>query len=216
MPATSTQTRTTLCPTRGRSAAETVLIAAWDLGVVKKLAEFSEWDLTVAAWTRDRETFGMRGYSQTYPDHKRVSMEIMGGKASSILNRGYLTRLRPNTYSLTSQGRVIAAATLNDKAADQSPEVLAFALRSPAFAAWQRDPSQPHDWAEVEPLFGSEGRSSVLAALTAASLWCRDNESLIYQPHWQDKPIDMATLAALLDFVTAMGYRFARKLGRVA
>src|SRR5439155_1408878 len=71
--------------------------------------EFSEWDLTVAAWSFDRLRFGLRGYAESYPDHKRVMMEIMGKKTSSPIMQQYMTKVRPNYYRMTSLGRAVAA-----------------------------------------------------------------------------------------------------------
>ncbi len=67
---------------RKLTAVQIILMAADDL-VVAGSDEYSEFDLTVAAWNRDRQRFGLRGYSNIYPDHKRVMMEIMGNKASN-------------------------------------------------------------------------------------------------------------------------------------
>jgi|GEM_PF-893185 len=95
MPATSEQKYT---------AVQTILLAAEDLTKAGYL-EFSEFDLTVAAWNRDRAKFGLRGYSDKYPDHKRVMMEIMGQKPNSPVYRKLLEKLRPNTYRLTPAGK---------------------------------------------------------------------------------------------------------------
>src|SRR5215471_18541059 len=90
------------------TASETVLLAAADLTAAGN-HEFSEWDLTVAAWARDRARFGLRGYAQSYPDHKRVMMEIMGQKASSPVQQKNLEKVRPNYYRLTAQGKAVVA-----------------------------------------------------------------------------------------------------------
>jgi hypothetical protein len=90
------------------TASEIVLLAAADLTSAGN-QEFSEWDLTVAAWALDRLRFGLRGYAQSHPDHKRVMMEIMGKKASSPVQQKYLEKTRPNYYRLTPLGKAIAA-----------------------------------------------------------------------------------------------------------
>ena len=87
----------------GRTAADIVLLAAADLSAAGN-TEFTEWDLAVAAWSLDRTRFGMRGYEQIYPDHKRVYMEIVGGKPSSPVRLSYVEKLRPNTYRITPLG----------------------------------------------------------------------------------------------------------------
>ena len=95
------------------TASETVLLAAADLTADGK-QEFSEWDLTVAAWALDRQRFGLRGYAISHPDHKRVMMEIMGKKASSPVQQKYLEKTRPNYYRLTPLGKAIAAGLRSD------------------------------------------------------------------------------------------------------
>jgi len=99
---------------RPLTAADAILLAAADLHVVRvargESTEFTEWELTVAAWQREPQRFGLRGYAEHHPDHKRVTMEIMGQKPSSPVVQKYIERLRPNTYRLTPTGAVRAKA----------------------------------------------------------------------------------------------------------
>jgi hypothetical protein len=88
----------------GPTAAQIVLLAAYDLTIAGKEV-FSEWDLTVATWKRDRNKFGCRGYEDIYPDHKRVMMEIMSqAKSENPVRQGWLEKVRSNYYRLTSLG----------------------------------------------------------------------------------------------------------------
>ena len=49
---------------------------------------------------------GCRGYEELYPDHKRVMMEIMGTtKKENPIRKGWLQKVRPNTYRLTDLGK---------------------------------------------------------------------------------------------------------------
>lgn len=95
-------------PTMPLTAAEGVLLAALVLHSIRRLhgepTEFSEWELTVAAWQCDPNRFGLRGYADRHPDHKRVSMEIMGQKTSSPVVQGFMVKVRPNYYRLTAAG----------------------------------------------------------------------------------------------------------------
>lgn len=90
------------------TASEVILLAAMELRSMRLIhgepTEFSEWELTLAAWRHDPKRFGLRGYADTHPDHKRVSMEIMGQKPSSPVVMGFMVRVRPNTYQLTPAG----------------------------------------------------------------------------------------------------------------
>ena len=94
------------------TASESVLLAADDLDRAGK-EEFSEWDLTVAAYARDPARFGLRGYADKYPDHKRVYTEITTGKRSSPVLKGYMMKTRKNHYCLTGLGQTKAALLRN-------------------------------------------------------------------------------------------------------
>lgn len=93
------------------TAAQVVLLAAYDLDQTQQY--FSEFSLTVATWKRDNERFGLKGWRDTYPDHKRVSCEIMGrSKAGNPVVLGYIEKVKPNVYRLTDKGREAAKAIL--------------------------------------------------------------------------------------------------------
>lgn len=104
----ATVPRPAAAPRPTRAAAEVVLLAAADL-TAAGTPVFSEWDLTVAAWSLDRRRFGLRGFETSYPDHKRVYAEIVAGKRTSLTARRLLEKTRPNHYRLTAAGRAAAA-----------------------------------------------------------------------------------------------------------
>jgi hypothetical protein len=75
------------------TAAQEILLAANDLSGNGK-NEFTEWELTIAAWKRNRNRFGLRGFEERYPDHKRVMMEIMGqSKKDNPIRRRFLEKI---------------------------------------------------------------------------------------------------------------------------
>ena len=168
------------------TASETVLLAAADLTAVGN-QEFSEWDLTVAAWALDRLRFGLRGYAQTHPDHKRVMMEIMGKKASSPVQQKYLEKTRPNHYRLTPLGKAIAAGLRSSTppavAAAHNPgkpapkavpptvtrttsmelyEKAALYVSKPEFRRWQDNPEEPRTGPARRSSWGSTARTRAL------------------------------------------------------
>src|SRR3954465_3564824 len=94
---------------RKHTAAEEILLAADDLATERK-HEFTEWQLTVAAWKRDQNRFGLRGYEGEHPDHKRGMSEIMGKtKRDNPLRRGFIVKVRPNYYAMTPLGAAEAS-----------------------------------------------------------------------------------------------------------
>ena len=143
------------------TASETVLLAAADLAAAGR-HEFSEWDLTVAAWALDRLRFGLRGYAQSHPDHKRVMMEIMGQKTSNPVQQKFMEKIRPNFYRLTPLGKATAArirsgvaeppAAKPVAAAKEAPkpvtvkglyESAAAYVNRPEFRRWEDNPEEP-------------------------------------------------------------------------
>lgn len=168
------------------TASETVLLAAADLTAAGN-PEFTEWDLTVASWARDRTRFGLRGYAQTYPDHKRVMMEIMGQKASSPVQQKYLEKIRPNYYRLTPLGKAVAAGLRSGTSAPVPKPVAKAVVSGPApgvaavteggsvsvkdlydtvstyvnraeFRRWQDNPEEPRDWIGAAAFLGLAGK----------------------------------------------------------
>jgi hypothetical protein len=217
------------------TASEIVLLAADDLTSAGN-HEFSEWDLTVAAWSLDRFRFGLRGYAQSYPDHKRVMMEIMGQKVSSPIQQKYMEKVRPNFYRLTPLGRT-AASRLRGGAAAPKPtgkpvtvkelyETASAYISRPEFRRWQDNPEEPRDWTGAASFLGISGRDSrtdaperldeVRAAIRSAMDWCRTQEvAFLTRGSGQGgTPIHVRDLSDMLDFLTALSYRFPEYLDK--
>jgi DNA-binding PadR family transcriptional regulator len=211
------------------TAAATVLLAADDLTTAGK-EEFSEWDLTVAAWSRDRSRFGLRGYAQSYPDHKRVMMEIMGQKASSPVVLKYLFKVRPNYYRLTPQGRAAAARLRSGDKSPRKPaapvtvrelyDVVETYSSRPQFRRWQENPEEPREWGGALAFLGLVGKDARLdpvarveeirTAIRAAIDWCNVKEAVFLTRGAGEggTPIHLRDLSDLLDFLQALSYRF--------
>lgn len=219
------------------TASQVILLAGDDL-MAQGASEFTEWDLTMASWIRDRDRFGLRGYSQDHPDHKRVAMEIMGKKPHNPVILGQMVKVRPNTYRLTPAGRLAAQSLRNPKAKpppEPKPENrpkgpsmydgLAGYVAHLAFVAWQEDPDLPRQWETVADFLGCDSsdhkdarqRVKVLRARVRAAMDFCNRESVDYLGSKAAKripPIHFNTLAALLDFLSAMTYRFEQLEGK--
>lgn len=219
------------------TASESVLLAASDL-VAAGNDEFSEWDLTVAAWSRDRFRFGLRGYAQTYPDHKRVMMEIMGKKPSNPLQRKFFEKVRPNYYKLTPLGRATAARIREEsKPAHKSSssnkpvsvkdlyEAVTVYVNKPEFRRWQVNPEEPREWSGALAFLGLTGKDAgkvdpdarlkeVRSTFRAAIDWCMVQEAafLTRGSNQGGTPIHIRDLSEMLDFLVALTYRFPEKL----
>ena len=183
------------------------------------LSEFTEWDLTLASWNRDRNRFGLRGHAQTHPDHKRVMMEIMGRKPHNPIFLGLMEKIRPNTYRLTPLGRAEAARLRggSEKGTRHKPAVLDHydhmkeLLAQKAFTRWRDDPDEPRRWADVLEFLGADAASDDAAehfrriqkTVRAAMEWCnqRDVAYLTKDPPRLHAAIHFRDLAEFNDFL---------------
>ena len=136
------------------TAAQEILLAAASLDAEDKTT-FTEWDLTVATWQRNENRFGCRGYEAQYPDHKRVMMEIMGTtKKENPIRRGWLLKVRQNTYALTDLGRSEAErltySRLPGTSFPRSPQPIYDSVvpyyKSAVFRKHSKDKNEPRMW----------------------------------------------------------------------
>jgi hypothetical protein len=214
------------------TAAQVIILAAEDL-MAAGASEFSEWDLTVAAWGRDRTRFGLRGYDQKHPDHKRVMMEIMGQKPQNPLALGFMEKIRPNVYRLTPLGRAMATRLRGSGPAQGSDEQTEFyrlaadLSNHPALVQWRSDPDRPRYWADVAAFLarGGDVRRNPAACLAtlrrsvrSAMDWCmvHDVTYLVPATRAGGEPIHVRTLTEIIDFLQVIEYRFPEHLGSKA
>jgi hypothetical protein len=208
------------------TAAQVILLAADDL-MAQGGSEFSEWDLSIAAWVRDRNRFGMRGHAQTHPDHKRVMMEIMGKKPQNPLLLGLMEKVRPNFYRLTPLGRAEAQRMRmgEERGPKSKPtpfdhyELIADHLAHPAFRRWQEDPEEPKRWADAADFLGAKTSDQEDAAkrlqrladvLQSVVTWC-NQKNLEHLPKGPSKlypPIHIRDVSELHAFLQALLHRF--------
>lgn len=66
---------------------------------------FSAEALIVASWQKFPKTFGLKGYSDQYPDSNKVLSSIMGERG--LTRRGWLTKMGQKLYALTREGQHI-------------------------------------------------------------------------------------------------------------
>jgi hypothetical protein len=210
------------------TAAQVIILAAEDI-TSAGASEFTEWDLTVAAWARDRTRFGLRGYDQKHPDHKRVMMEIMGQKPQNPLALGFMEKLRPNVYRLTPLGRAVANRLRNSgpsTASDEQSDMYRLAAdltTHTALVNWRRDPDQPRYWADAATFLGRGGdvrrdAHKCLIALRrqtrAAMDWCmvHDVHYLVPATRAVGEPMSTRALTEIMDFLQVLEYRFPEHL----
>ena len=141
------------------TARQEVLLAAAEISDFKTGVEFTEWDLTVKAWKLNPTRWGMTGYENVYPDHKRVMNELMAAGTHRLVGKGWLERSSTNHYKLTPAG---LAEALGIQTEDRAPTnrhlALYDAVRPLAFhrvfEAYLADENEPKIWLGVAAFLG--------------------------------------------------------------
>src|SRR3954462_400674 len=92
---------------------EKILLAADQLEKQGQ-SPFSAEALIVAAWQHSPRTFGLKGYTDQYPDSNKVLSSIMGEKG--LARRGWLAKMGQKLYALTREGRQVVRRLFSDDA----------------------------------------------------------------------------------------------------
>jgi hypothetical protein len=83
---------------------EKILLAAEELEQQGQ-SPFSAETLIVAAWQKYPKTFGLKGFTDQYPDSNKVLASIMGEKG--LTRKGWLVKMGQKMYAVTREGRQI-------------------------------------------------------------------------------------------------------------
>jgi hypothetical protein len=94
---------------------EKILLAAHQLEEQGQ-SPFSAEALVVAAWQKFPRTFGLKGYTDTYPDSNKVLSSIMGERG--LTRRGWLSKMGQKLYALTREGNQVVFRL---QAGDEAP-----------------------------------------------------------------------------------------------
>jgi hypothetical protein len=81
---------------------EKILLAAYALEEAGE-SPFTAEALVVSAWKKYPATFGLKSFSDLYPDSNKVLASIMGERG--LARRGWLAKVGQKLYSLTREGR---------------------------------------------------------------------------------------------------------------
>src|SRR5437588_3438590 len=92
---------------------EKILLAAESLDKLGQ-SPFSAEALIVASWLKFPRTFGLKGFTEQYPDSNKILSSIMGEKG--LARRGWLVKMGQKMYALTREGRqVVRRVTLDEE-----------------------------------------------------------------------------------------------------
>ena len=125
------------------------------------LVEFDEWTLSVRAWEMFPDTYGLRGYRDTHPDHKIVCNAYQkGSKSAGPIRDGYMVRVRENHYRVLprclKRARELSQSSDESEGSDVKPmdqpswERLWRARASSAVRFYQDNDEASPDWNDVE------------------------------------------------------------------
>ena len=223
-----------ISPSSRRTAAQEILLAAADLANSGK-GEFTEWELTVAAWTRDNNRFGLRGFESAHPDHKRVMMEIMGQtKKDNPVRRRFIEKIKPNYYRLTDLGAAEVAAIRRgpefESSSSHSPGPIYVAIEplveSPPFRAWLKDSNEPRSWLGAAAFLGlsrntanelNDRMRAIETAVRRAKEWCTQAQrrAITRGVHGGSRPIPLAEVEQLQAFLDVLRVRFSRQIDAI-
>ena len=107
---------------------------------------FSAEALIVAAWQQYPKTFGLKGYTDQYPDSNKVLSSIMGVRG--LAGRGWLAKVGQKLYTLTRDGRQVvrrlqqggdtpAPAVVTQKVSAEQEQLLSRLWTTTAVEKWQ-------------------------------------------------------------------------------
>lgn len=97
---------------------EKILLAAHQLEEQGQ-SPFSAEALIVAAWQKFPKTFGLKGYTDQYPDSNKVLSSIMGERG--LTRRGWMVKMGQKLYSLTKEGHLIVKRIQSGEEAPPPP-----------------------------------------------------------------------------------------------
>jgi hypothetical protein len=99
---------------------EKILLAAENLDK-QGHSPFTAEALIVASWQRFPNTFGLKGFSEKYPDSNKILSSIMGEKG--LARRGWLVKMGQKLYAMTREGRNVVRRVMMQE--DESPAAAA-------------------------------------------------------------------------------------------
>jgi hypothetical protein len=117
---------------------------------------FSAEALVVAAWTQFPKTFGLKGYSDLYPDSNKILSSIMGERGLAKL--GWLAKMGQKLYALTKEGRREVArvskeeepvSTEHIQLSKEKEKFLLFLFTSSAFRKFEDNQKQELTFADT-------------------------------------------------------------------
>jgi len=203
------------------TAAEEVLLATVKLTNSTK-REFTEWELTVETWRSNKNRWGLRGYESKYPDHKRVMNEVMATGTQKVVGKGWIERVRPNYYKITSLGLAKADSLSNIEVGSKIRSLHEYESISPyvnskVFESYLKDDSEPKTWLGAASFLGLKGFDpddlerrikNVRDSIRSTLKWLDKNKETVLKRSDSSKPIPLNKIKKLEKFIVILEERF--------
>jgi len=205
---------------------EKVLLAAVDLCRSQLDHSFSAEELSVAAWERDKTSFGLRGFERIYPDSNKLfkSIDSKGG----LVVKGFIQKVGDRTFRLTAGG-ITAASRIRPGNLEQQVKLereLASAVNQlishPVFADWLADPAKPgkfsgagHFWGVAPgtpPRVVRDRIAKIEATLKQALDYMSEREVISLFKEKDRVLCDQSDIERCLEFHNVLKHRFAKEL----
>ena len=97
---------------------EKILLAAENLEKQGQ-SPFTAEMLIVASWQKFPSTFGLKGFTEKYPDSNKILSSIMGEKG--LARRGWLVKMGQKLYAMTREGRNVIRRMMDQE--EEAPTV---------------------------------------------------------------------------------------------
>lgn len=216
-------------PEHRMSARQEVLLAAAELAGYKTDVEFTEWALTVKAWELNHHRWGLPGFEDRFPDHKRVMNELMAAGTERIVGRGWLDRPRPNHYLLTASGLAQALTLKPSNRTDASRDRAIYDAVSPfafhrVFEAYLGNDAEPKTWLGASSFLGLSRNDPQLlerrlaaqrSAINSAMEFMKANGVDPLRRGDSGRSLSMERLERLDKFVQVLETRFQREFAAI-
>jgi hypothetical protein len=208
-----------------------VLLAALECSGGDLRKTFTAEDLLLAAWKRDRATWGLLGHEQDHPDSERIYKELdLRGTTtrSGLVGKGLFEKVRQRTYRLTPAGLAAASEvagvepSVRVKAERALADAVSSILSHAVFREWMKDPVLPKHFRDAGHFWGIAAGTppSVIRARIgnvddtlrkAQSILDRQNVDEIAARHGRVL-FDRTDLDRALEFQMTIKRRFAKDL----
>ena len=130
--------------------AEKIMLGALKCSEENQKTPFTFEELVLATWKIDKNTFGLRGFEENYPDSHKLHPNVFGG--SALISQGYIKKKKNDLLYITdaglARGLSISPLKINTplRLNKQLQNFVLNMLSHPIFKKWIQDSANPKDF----------------------------------------------------------------------